>query len=578
MAVMKGELSKRKQFDILRAQLENERASFLSHWRDLGDHILPRRPRFTTSENNRGERKNQKIIDATATMAARTLRSGMMSGVTSPARPWFRLSIPDPQFMESGPVKDWLHTVTERMSAVFIKSNLYNVLPTVYGDMGVFGTAAMMVEEDFDEVMRFYVFPIGSYAIAVNDKLKVDMFYREFRMTARQVVARFGKRDRSGQIIWDNISNTVRSQYESGHGEAWVDVCHMIRPNDDFDDSKVESKHKKFSSCYYEKGASKLAGDEDKVLRESGYDYFPVLCPRWEVTGEDVYGTECPGMIALGDIRALQLMQKKKAQAIEKMVNPPMVAPTSMANKKISLLPGDVSFSDAREGTGGIRPAHEINPRVNELVMDIQEYQMRIKRVFYEDLFLMLSNTDRREITAREVDVRQEEKLLALGPVLEQLNQDLLDPLIDIAFTLMDRQGLIPEPPQDIQGKSLRVEYISIMAQAQKLAGIASIERFAGFAQGIAAVNPEALDKIDTDQILDVYGDRLSLQPGIVRSDDKVAEIRQSRAQAQQAAQVAATVQQGAAAMRDLSGADMEGDNALTRLIQNANAGALTPQ
>jgi len=348
MSGFKNELTKRKQFDILRAQLENERSSFLSHWRDLGEHILPRRPRFTTSENNKGDRKNQKIIDATATMAARTLRSGMMSGVTSPARPWFRLSIPDPQYMESGPVKDWLHIVTERMSATFIKSNLYNVLPTVYGDMGVFGTAAMMVEEDFDDVMRFYVFPIGSYAIAVNDKLKVDIFYREFRMTVRQVVDRFGVRDRSGKVIWDNISNSVRSQYESGHGEAWVDVCHMIRPNQDFDDSKVESKHKKFSSCYYEKGSSKSAGDEDKILREMGYDYFPVLCPRWEVTGEDVYGTECPGMIALGDIRALQLMQKKKAQAIEKMVNPPMVAPTSMANTKISLLPGDVSFSDAR--------------------------------------------------------------------------------------------------------------------------------------------------------------------------------------------------------------------------------------
>jgi len=578
MSGFKNELTKRKQFDILRAQLENERSSFLSHWRDLGEHILPRRPRFTTSENNKGDRKNQKIIDATATMAARTLRSGMMSGVTSPARPWFRLSIPDPQFMESGPVKDWLHIVTERMSATFIKSNLYNVLPTVYGDMGVFGTAAMMVEEDFDEVMRFYVFPIGSYAIAVNDKLKVDIFYREFRMTVRQVVDRFGVRDRSGKVIWDNISNSVRSQYESGHGEAWVDVCHMIRPNQDFDDSKVESKHKKFSSCYYEKGSSKSAGDEDKILREMGYDYFPVLCPRWEVTGEDVYGTECPGMIALGDIRALQLMQKKKAQAIEKMVNPPMVAPTSMANTKISLLPGDVSFSDAREGTSGMRPVHEVNPRVNELIMDIQEYQMRIKRVFYEDLFLMLSNTDRREITAREVDVRQEEKLLALGPVLEQLNQDLLDPLIDIAFTIMDRQGLIPEPPQDIQGKSLRVEYISIMAQAQKLAGIAGIERFAGFANGLLSVNPEVADKVDFDQMVDVYGDRLSLQPGIVRPDEKVAEIRSARAQAQQAQQVAATVQQGAAAMRDLSSADMEGDNALTRLIQNANAGALTPQ
>jgi len=103
MSGFKNELTKRKQFDILRAQLENERSSFLSHWRDLGEHILPRRPRFTTSENNKGDRKNQKIIDATATMAARTLRSGMMSGVTSPARPWFRLSILFPRLVMSAP-------------------------------------------------------------------------------------------------------------------------------------------------------------------------------------------------------------------------------------------------------------------------------------------------------------------------------------------------------------------------------------------------------------------------------------------------------------------------------------------
>lgn len=579
-------MSKRKQFDVLRNQLESERSSFLSHWRDLGDHIFPRRPRFTVSETNKGERKNQKIIDSTATLAARTLRSGMMSGVTSPARPWFRLSVPDPQYTESSQIKDWLHVVTERMSSVFLKSNLYNVLPTVYGDMGIFGTAAMMVEEDMENVLHFYAFPIGSYMIATNDKGRVNVFVREFRMTVRQLVLRFGEKDRAGDIMWENFSTSVKNLYDRGQMETWIDIYHVIEPNPEFDDQKVESKFKKFRSCYYEKGSSSgsqgtyvLAnGNEDRALREKGYDYFPVFCPRWETTGEDSYGTECPGMIALGDVRALQAMQKRKAQAIEKMVNPPMVGPTSMKNSRASLLPGDLTYADVREGQQGFRPIHEVRPDIQALIMDIQEYQGRIRKALYEDLFLMLANSDRREITATEISERKEEKLLALGPVLEQLNQDLLDPLIDVAYIIMERQGLIPPPPPEIEGVQLKVEYVSIMAQAQKLAGIATIERFAGFGQNLLAVSPESADKIDFDQMLDVYGDRLSLQPGIIRSDDKVAAMRDARAKAQQQQQVAETIQQGASAMKDLSGASMEGDNALTRLISNANAGSMIPQ
>lgn len=584
--VIQKQLGKRKEFELLKTQLESERSSFMSHWRDLGEHIFPRRPRFTTSETNKGDRKNQKIIDATATLAARTLRSGMMSGVTSPARPWFRLAVPSPQLMEAGRVQDWLHVVSERMASVFIKSNLYNVLPTIYGDIGVFGTAAMMVEEDFDSVVRFYSFPIGSYTISTDEKGKVNIFNREFRMTVRQLVSRFGRKNGEGEIDWSNISLHVRSMYESGNTEQWIEVCHIIKPNDQYDNKKLDSKYKKFLSCYYESGqansnqATFTSGSDDyeKVLRESGYDYFPVLVPRWETTGEDQYGTECPGMVALGDIKALQSMQKKKAQAIEKMVNPPLIGPTTMKSSRASLLPGDVTFADVREGQQGLRPIHELNPRINELIMDIQEYQNRIQRAFYEDLFLMLANSDRRQITAREIDERHEEKLLALGPVLEQLNQDLLDPLIDITYMIMERQGQIPEPPEELQGTDLRVEYISIMAQAQKLAGIASIERFAGFGQGLLAVNPEAADKIDFDQMIDVYADRLSLQPGIVRPDEQVAAMRKQRADAQAKAQAVQDIQAGATAAKDLSAVNMEEDNGLTRLLQNANAGSLVRQ
>jgi hypothetical protein len=490
--------------------------------------------------------------------------------------------MPDPGMQENSNIKMWLYTVSQRMSAIFLRSNLYNVLPIIYGDMGTFGTACMFVEEDFDgDVMRFYPFAIGEYAISNNSKLKVDTFIREFKLTTRQLIEKFGEFDDNNKIKnWDIFSATVKNNYENGHLEAYVDVCHVVKPNPMYHPKKaqIDSKSKKYISKYYERGkdGSKYRAPQDDIyLREAGYDYFPVLAPRWEVNGEDAYGTNCPGMIALGDIKQLQLGERRMMQAIEKMVNPPMTAPTAMKQSKTSILPGDVTYVDVRDNQQGFRPAHEVNPRVQELAFKQQEVQRRIQRAYFEDLFLMLASSTRREITAREIEERHEEKLLALGPVLEQLNQDLLDPLIEIAFQIALRQNLFPPPPEELQGSQLKVEYISVMAQAQKLVGIAGLERFAGFAQGVVAVNPEALDKIDVDQMLDVYSDAVSIAPNIVRSDEEVAEIRQARAQAQAQQQRMQQLQEGANAAKTFSQASTTGDNALSRMIEGAKANQL---
>jgi hypothetical protein len=575
--------TKRQSYEILRGQLEAERSSFLPHWRDLGDYILPRRPRFVVSDTNKGERRNLKIIDSTATLACRTLKSGMMGGVTSPARPWFKLTTPDPKTAELGHVKEWLSKVEENMAGVFLRSNLYQALPNVYGDLGTFGTAAMMIEEDFSgNVVRFHVFPIGSYMIATDADGRVNVFFREFRMTVRQVIKKFGKRNSKGDIDWSNISSQTRTAWEDKNREQWVDICHVIQPNEDHEPKRLESKYKKFSSCYYEKNAS-----DDKVLSEMGYDFFPVMVPRWEVTGEDAYGTDCPGMTALGDIKQLQIGEKRIAQAIEKMINPPLKGPSALISRKVSLLPGDFTADDSREGQQGLRAVHEVTLRVAEAEQKQEQIRGRIKRSFFEDLFLMMTGDDRSNITAMEISVRKEEKLLMLGSVLEQLNQDLLDPLIDNTFEIMVRQsrnadgsfmenGLIPPPPEEVAGMRLKVEYVSIMAAAQKALGIAGIERFMGFAIQVAQIDPSAVHKIDTDQTLDVYADRAGVPPGVVRSDEAVAAMREQIAKANQAAQQAEMIAQGAQAAKNLAGADMSGDNALSRLVENANAGNLT--
>lgn len=577
-------VSKRTQFEILRAEMERERASFISHWKDLGDYILPMRPRFNVTDANKGNRKNTKINDTTATQASRTLTSGMMGGITNPARPWFKLTIQDKELAKRPAVEKWLDDVTTVVSNIFIKSNLYNALPIAYGELGTFGTACMFMEEDLDGgVVRFTPFPIGSYSISNNKSLKVDKFSREFRMTVRQIVEKFGTDEETGKINFKNISRQVEDLYDKHQMEQWIDVCHMITPNPDYKPDRLEAKFKKYRSVYFERGgtaghlgtdAPSAPGqdihgkaDDEKMLRESGFDYFPALCPRWELTGEDVYGTNCPGMTAIGDVKQLQVGEKRSLQAIEKMINPPMIGGTHMRSTRASILPGDITFTDEREGTKGFRAAHEVRFDLNAMEGKQEQVRQRIKEAYFVDLFRMLSSDRRNQrATATEVDELSEEKLLALGPVLEQLNQDLYDPLIDNTLFMMEERELMPEPPEEIRGKQIKVEYISIMAQAQKLVGVAGLERASGYITGLATIDPSVMDKFNMDAAADEYGQMVGLRPGIIRDDEAAAAIRQQRAEQQRQQFMLENAQNLAGAAKDVSDTQIQQEESGTEV------------
>jgi len=548
---MKNETLK-EQLTKQLGMLEQERTTFEPHWRELSDFIIPRGSRFLTSEANRGDRRNNKIVDPTATMANRTLSSGMMSGITSPARPWFKLATPDPEMMDYGPVKLWLETVQNRMNDMFNKSNLYQSLPIIYSSLGTFGTGALAVLEDDEDVIRTMPFPVGSYYIANSPRLSVDTCFRKFSMTVRQLVREFGL---------NSVSSSTKSAFENGTYEKWVDVVHAVYPNMNRETGKMNAKNKAFRSVYFEVG-----GDNDKVLRESGYDEFPVMAPRWEVNGEDVYGSSCPGMIALGQVKALQLEQRRKAQQIDKQTNPPMIGPTSLKTQRVSLLPGDITYVDQVTGVEGLRPAYMVNPNLGDLLGDIQDTRQLINSAYFVDLFMMLQNVNTRSMPVEAVIEMKEEKLLMLGPVLERLNDEFLDPLIDRAFSMMARKNMLPPPPDVMQGMPLRIEYISVMAQAQKAIGLSSLERFVGFVGNLASAKPEALDKLDVDQAIDNYAVMSGVSPTVVVPQEQAQQTRNDRAQQQQQAMALQTGMAAVQGAKTLSEAKTDDPNLLTAL------------
>lgn len=557
--------TRRNRYTKLAAQLWSDRSTFDAHWRDLGDFFLPRRMRWSTSDRNRGDKRNQNIINSTGRFAARTLQSGLHAGLTSPARPWMKLTIPDEDLNEFGPVREWLHAVTQRMMTVFSVSNLYNTLPIVYGDIGVFGTGAVFIGEDAADVIRATAYPIGSYALGTDARGVVSTFYREYEVTVRQLVEMFALEGDGRTIDWSNISNTVKTLWERGDYEAPVEVCWLVRPNEQARPDRLEAKFLPFASCHWEKGST-----DNTFLRESGFRTFPIMAPRWDITGEDSYGTDCPGMTSLGDNRQLQIMERRHGQALNKMVDPPLVGPTSMRTQKTSLLPGDVNYADVREGMQGLRPVHEVRIDLQHLAMNIQGVEYRIKRAFFEDLFLMLATTDPYRgadaPTAREIDERHEEKLLALGPVLERTNDELLDPLVDRTFDIMNAAGLLPEPPQEIEGANLKVEYISILAQAQKLVGVASTDRFLSTMAPLTELFPEIRNKIAINRVVNSYADSLGVDPRIIVSDEDADAMTAQQAQQQQAAADAEQAATLAKAARDGSQAQLGNDSALDRV------------
>jgi hypothetical protein len=550
--------SQRRRYERRKEALKAIRQPWEAQWMELAQFTAPTRYRATQTQNE-GTRPKSRIVDSTGSFALRTLASGMHSGITSPARPWFRLTTFDPEMRDFAPVRQYLSDVENIMREVFQGSNIYNAFHYGYGDLGLFGQSCGILVEDEHRMMRIIQLQHGGFWLARDHRGIATTLCREFSWSVERIVARFG---------YDKCSLQVRQCYDRGDYDERFTINHMIEPRHDRQPGKIDKRNKPWASCYWEEGARAL-GDRDKMLEESGFDENPIIAPPWELVAEDHYANS-PGMDALPDVKALQIMESRSQEAVDKMVRPPMTGPVSMKNDGASLLPGAVNYVDDPTGKG-FRAAIEVRASVAEMEGKAEKKRQMIERAYYADLFLMLSNMEGIQPRNQfEIAERKEEKLLALGPVLENIYGGQLAPTIDRAFAMLARANRLPPPPQEVQGQNLKIEYISMLAQAQKAVSTGAIDRTMLFATSLAAVNPTVLDKVDLDEAIDQYSDAVGVAPSIIVSDDKVKAMRQARqaaeqkaAQAEQAAVVAPAMKQGAEAAQILSQTDASSSGSL---------------
>ena len=284
----------------------------------------------------------------------------------------------------------------------------------------------------------------------------------------------------------------------------------------------------------------------------------------------DIEATDCPGMTALGDIQSLQVQEKRKAQAIDKMVNPPLVADMQLKNQPANLTPGGMTFVSGYTASGkpGFSSVYDTKFPVQEITEDLTEAKGRLSEIFFNDILKVASQYETRSnVTAVEWDLRKSESLVMLGPVLERIDNEVLRPVLERVFAIALRAGIIPPAPPEIQNQMMTIDFVSMLAQAQQATKAASIERVLSIAGNIVGVKPDAMDKINIDYALDKYSSLLNNDPKMMRTDDDVMKIRADRAQQERAAQQAQIAEQIARGAKTMSQADTGGNNALTAML-----------
>ena len=502
-----------KRYDRLKAQRQN----WESHWQEVADYMQPRKADVTKTRS-KGDKRTELIFDGSPLQSVELLAASLHGMLTNPSTPWFSLRFKQNDMENEDEAKEWLEDATEVMYSAFNKSNFQQEIFELYHDLITFGTAAMFIEEDDEDILKFSTRHINEIFIAENDKGRIDTVFRKFSLSARAVMQKFG------DVSMNIATKAQKDPYEE------VEIMYAVYPRSDFDPKKQDKQNMPFESVYLDAES----GDE---LSVSGFREFPFVVPRYLKASHEIYGRS-PAMTALPDDKMLNEMSQTTIKSAQKQVDPPLLVPDDGFMLPVRTIPGGLNFY--RAGTRDrIEP---LNIGANTpLGLNMEEQRRNsIRNAFYVNQLMMQSGP---QMTATEVIQRNEEKMRLLGPVLGRLQSELLKPLIDRTFALILRKNLFRPAPEFLAGQDIEIEYVSPLAKAQKSTELSSIMRAIEILGSLSNVAP-VFDHINMDKLVRHLADIVGVPQKILKPQSEINAERQQAAQQQEQMQQMQQVQQ----------------------------------
>lgn len=516
--------------DIIKifSQLQQERQTFEHVWQEAYQYTAPLRGRLLLNGDHQQPssklRDHAMILDSTASDSVTLLASSIMSGITPSASQWF-------SFSTSGNVqlphdaKVWLEKANTKLMELIHNASNYNAeVLEAFEDMAIVGMFGLYIKKADGGNFIFELWPLDSLYVVENPQTKmIDQVYRVYTLTCSEAVDEFGL---------ENLPAELQNSYKNAPDDVKKhEFIHCIRPR---------KKGKRGLAVDMPIMSTYVYRKSGLVVKESGYEEFPVAVPRWSKIPGSAYAVG-PAHKALPDIKTLNkvvhMMMTNAEMAIAGTFAAKMDGYLNPASIQIG--PRKVIFMADTNNLKPLTTAGDFRIAFEE----ITRLQKQIKSVMMSD---ELEPISKNYASATEVATRSSLIRQILGPIFARMQSEFLEPFLTRCFNLALRDGSFGPLPESLDGITITPTYTSPMARAQRMEDVSSMDRFEMSIAQSAQLNPGVLDIYDFDEAARTKAFLLGVPTNVLRSTQAVVKMR---AEAQAAAEQQAMAQQQAAMM-----------------------------
>lgn len=498
------------------SKMKSNRENWDSFWEDVAKFVIPNKDDvFSYNNRTRGDQKHHRIYENSAVHFNEMLANTLHSMLTNPSQVWLEFNARNQEVNKKPKVRKWLQELANMMIQILNNTNFNAAIHECYLDLGSFGTAVLGVFEDDKDVFKFRSEPIYKFYIEESSRCVVDTIATKQKMKVRDAFKKFGM-----EAFGEEADRLKKGQDKS------IEILHIILPREERKFIGIDSKGFAYASCY-------IYVEKQMIIKESGYQEFPFLVPRWIKLSDEIYGRS-PSMKALPDIKMLNQIMKTTIRGAQKLVDPPLLVPDDGVMGRVNTIPGGINTY--RAGT-----SDRIEPLITggnagigvEIMNDVRE---RVKQHFFVDQFQLREGP---QMTATEVNARVEMQLRLLGPILGRLHYEFLVPLVARMLKIMIRKGLLPaNPPQDLLERDLDIEvfFTSQIAKAQRSSEADNLINYLASLQPLVEIDPSVADVINRDNAVRILGHLRGVPQDVLHNEEELEEIREQKVQQEQAA------------------------------------------
>lgn len=513
-------------------RMRARRARRERRWQDILTFAIPMASAVLTAD---AEENRDAVIDNAGEQAHERLAAALVTILTPSIIDWFQYIAANEALNQDEECAGWLQDCTRRALRVLRDpdTGFAGCQHMKYQDVAGFGLGAACLLDVPGQGIRFTSIPLRQLLIAENAYGKVDTVHRDFELPALQAAKAWGRA--AGAKVLEHAEDPKKA-------DTTFRFVHAVMPNDEFVPGSMLNRNLPLASIL-------VNVTEKHEVEATGFHTMPYQTPRWRRRAGDEWGRG-PGDVALPDIKLLQRTAGVTVKGAEKNLDPAWMLADDGIIGTFRTNNGRLNYFRRDAYAPQSDPA---KPLLNNARTDIGQDMMAAQRASINDAFFrsLIEMVRKDRMTATEVLEVKAEAARVMGPYIGNCQTEDLGPLLHRLFDVLERGGVFLPRPNLMRGERVVPDYTSPDARGQRVAQARGVAQLTEIMQPLIAAKPDLLDNLDGDEVMRDTGAVLGLPQKYFVSRDRVAQVRQARADAQRAESERVAMNEGLAAGAD---------------------------